>query len=350
MMMGHDAEFEVVDEKGEAVSAHLFFPPKKEPVYTGYRNDPKYHRDCYFRDGTSLEVNTPGGISCFGHLLGSTIRTLRRAAENLPKGYDLNAVSAYDIKTDLSAAPPDVFESGCGPVRNAYEGWEEKAAYSDPDSKLRFAGGHIHMSGWEMDTLRDEKQRADYCSFVTKQLDLYLAVPIIYLGIEGENGKLRRKVYGKAGEYRYQEYTAPKEDPVSARGLEYRVLGPEWARDIGLAQLTLRMARAIGVRAVDLWRKAEEPTTLLNEARAAINEGDTTAIFESPAYQERFHLLLAAGYNISGGRVTVKHFKFMRENQEKLFKQMTLHKWAQDAHVNWPECLPRWGYKEETPK
>ena len=381
MNLGHDAEFAVMDKEGRAQPAHKFFPPKDAPIYTGYGNGggvPGYHRDQIFRDGTSLEVNTPGYLTCIGYLMDATLNSLKKAQARLPAGMRLEAISAYRIDPkDLKDAPADVLNSGCSPVRNAYLGWDEKAIYMDPDSEWRYAGGHIHMSakGTAMQTaLKDEKTRAGFCEYVVRHLDLYLAVPIIYLGVEGENGARRRKIYGKAGEYRFQTYSAPtgEEDPYGKPkppnpplGIEYRVLGPEWLRDIGLAGLTLQLARHVTKRSIGKFGKKRKGVggSILREAIGAINEANTKEIFESAAYQRRFKKMLV-GSTIRGdmtkkmptdyyfypsptGQVGTKHFEFMRANHERLFDRLRLEEFPKDGHMNWPQRLVAWGWGEE---
>lgn len=356
MYIGHDAELEVVDEKGEAVPAHEFFPPKSQPVLTGYRGDVNgggYHQDGYFRDGTSLELNTPGAMSCFAGVSQATVRTMTMARSRLPEGFQLNPISAYEMKKDLSSAPPDVVDSGCHPVRNAHEGWEERSALMDPSSKIKLAGGHIHLgaeAGYYMSqVLGNEKLRPKFCEYVVKYLDLYVGVPMVYTGIEGEAGTIRRRTYGLAGEYRYQEYRSPA--PYKLHGIEYRVLGPEWLKDIGLMALAFNLARGVAGRASVRFQDRETRGTktirwssMVGEAREAINKGDTKEVFESPAYQKKFQRVLET-IHISRDRFQIKHIKFIRENRERLFPRAGINEFPQNTNNNWPECLDRWGYR-----
>lgn len=358
MILGHDAEFEVVDKNGKVVPAHLHFPPKDKPVYTGYANDPGVHRDQIFRDGTNLEVNTPGEMTCIGLILNATARSLRHAKEMLPAGLKLAAMSAYEMDPEpLKDAPVDVLNSGCSPVRNAYDGWEEKAVFLSPESKERYAGGHIHMSGEEQwvtapkggekhvtmqGLLTDKTTRAQFCEFYVRYLDTYLAVPLLYTGIEGKAGVRRRQVYGKAGEYRFQEYKNTY-SVGPTRGIEYRVLGPEWLKDEGVAALTLMMARTIGRRALKKFGEGKKMpgSKLVMEARQAINEGNVDEVFNSPTYQKRLATICAAGVP----RFSIEIFKFLRKNWEGLDEGLRLYRSKNELHRNWPEGMERWERK-----
>lgn len=351
MYIGHDAEFAVVDGEGKAVSAHSFFPPKDDPIYTGFRHDVTWHRDQIFRDGTSLEVNTPGGLVCCGFMLNSTMKSLRTAQMRLPAKHKLMAVSAYEVKDDLAKAPTDVLNSGCSPVRNAYEGWEEKAIYlPEPESKQRFAGGHIHLCpdyGPEQEIM-GEKTRQQFCAFAVPYLDLFLAIPMLYVGVEGKNGAKRREIYGRAGEYRFQTYKAGIKQ---MHGIEYRVLGPEWLRDVGLAALTVFMARSALYWAILKYRasKTKRPMRgrLLKAAKEAINAGETKEVYESKAYQKVLgEFLKKYNWHVRGAQD--KHFRFMRENAERLFgPEKLVSKETLDGHNSWPQCLDftRWRFQ-----
>lgn len=352
MYVGHDAELAVVDGKGDAVPAHLFFPSKMEPLYTDDEaiEYSSAHRSQVFRDGTSLEVNTPGCITCIATMLWYTRLSMQVAKRRLPAGYGFAAVSSYEIKGDaLKGAPPDVLESGCHPVKNAYEGWEDRAAYSDMLGTRRYAGGHTHWSYQTMEgPLSDEKQKKEFCPYVVRHLDLYGAVPLIYIGVEGKEGTRRRAFYGKAGEYRAQEYPKSKALSYPWHGIEYRVLGPEWLRDIALAGVTMLLLRSILRRAINKWQAGRPmlEDRLLMEAREAINEGDTKSIFESAAYQKRFEkALLEASSSSSLHGMNTEHFRFMRENREKLFSgKLTLMDYVGDTHHSFPQCLQKWGF------
>jgi hypothetical protein len=356
MYLGHDAELAVLNQNGEGVSAHAFYPPKESPQYTGYYSEQQqWHRDSFFRDGTSLELNTPGGISCFAGLMSVTILTMQQAEKRLPEGYKLEPVSSYEVVDDLSRAPEDVVRTGCGPVRNAYEGWEEKGAWVDPLAKKRFAGGHIHVSAMRGDPLTtmlaDEERRKRTCSFVVRYLDLFCAVPWVYLGVEGVKGIERRTVFGKAGEYRFQRYKVPAGHEPGI-GIEYRVLGPEWLKDIGLAALAFNLVRGVTRvatnRLVERERKKAKLvrwSSMVLEAREAINKGDTKEIFESPTYQRRLERVLRQVHSYDPSRFQIRHLTFIRNNAERLFARVPgISKWVGSTSNNWPECLERWGF------
>lgn len=95
---------------------------------------------------------------------------------------------------------------GCDPSYNAWEGGKQNVK---PKSKngLRTCGGHIHI-GYLEPSVELNMQ-------IIKTLDLFLGVPSILIDTD-EN---RRKMYGKAGEFRHKQY-----------GVEYRVLSNFWLK------------------------------------------------------------------------------------------------------------------------
>lgn len=355
MYLGHDAEFAVVGPDGKVKPAHRWFPPKDAPIFTDYRRgDDGGHRDQIFRDGTNLEVNTPGNISCIGTVLASTMHSLRAAKRLLPRGYRLDAISSYEVEGDVETFPGDVLETGCSPAKNAYEGWRDIPAFVPYESKLRCAGGHIHMSmGLGLEGLRGDALEAR-CSRTVQWLDAFLAVPVIYMGLEGAAGTRRRQFYGKAGEYRFQQYTTRAYTNAWGTcirrkritpGIEYRVLGPEWLRHRGLAAFTLMLARSVAIAS----RKSRKLGVDHDEVRAAINTGEVTRLWESAAYQEAFgNMLRDAGFRAR--YIRVEAIEFLHENAQMLFPRLDVPmKWV-NPEWTWPELWPGWMEKVGIPE
>lgn len=75
----------------------------------------------------------------------------------------------------------------------------------EANPQLRSCGGHIHVGYTNPDDNTSE--------MLIRCLDLYLGVPSILL----DNDTERRKLYGKAGAFRFKDY-----------GIEYRTLSNFW--------------------------------------------------------------------------------------------------------------------------
>jgi len=100
---------------------------------------------------------------------------------------------------------------GCEPSYNAWTYQMNKA----PSNKtnLRTCGGHIHI-GYE-------NPNDDTSINLIRALDLYLNIPSLIL----DSDKDRKKMYGKAGEFRIKDY-----------GVEYRGLSNYWANTLSLTK------------------------------------------------------------------------------------------------------------------
>lgn len=98
---------------------------------------------------------------------------------------------------------PNARRFGCDPDYNAYTDRPNPRPRAQ-DKCLRSAGGHVHVG--------TDKKPTD----LIKTMDLMLGVPSVLM----DNDEERRKLYGKAGCFRYKPY-----------GVEYRTLSNFWIWD-----------------------------------------------------------------------------------------------------------------------
>lgn len=112
-----------------------------------------------------------------------------------------------------ATTPKEAQELGCDPDINAYTRAENNA----PEAKQNFrcGGGHIHL-GWDEGLDLDDYGHGEACNTITKELDIFLALPAVWLE-NGTGAAKRRELYGKAGAYRIKSY-----------GMEYRTLSNFW--------------------------------------------------------------------------------------------------------------------------
>jgi hypothetical protein len=104
------------------------------------------------------------------------------------------------------------WEIGCESDWNAWEERVNDKVCFPPGSTIRTAAAHIHVSPFE-----DMETVFNFCKF----MDLYLAVPSLFLDLDRQ----RRELYGKAGAMRFKTY------PGDINGAEYRVLGSFWVKE-----------------------------------------------------------------------------------------------------------------------
>lgn len=136
---------------------------------------------------------------------------------------------------------------GCEPDYNAWNGKKNLRPTVD-DANLRSAGGHVHV-----ETTLNKKE-------VVRCLDLILGVPSILM----DEGKDRRKLYGKAGAFRPKSY-----------GVEYRTLSNFWIFD----EKYIRWVWNGVERALEFVEegKAAELAFLKHEIVSCINRSDKAA-------------------------------------------------------------------------
>ena len=199
--LGTDPEKLIRDQDGNPVPAHMFFPRQSEAKGG---EDFKLYRDGYMLEA-SVEPH-----HCRAYLINRVCRAFERARSILPKGYTLDSVPA--VKVDLkflneSGTPSDVHLFGCNPSINAYTMEQQVPAIDARTHPWRYGGTHMHCgisySGaktwapWFLDQMNQ--------ILLVKMWDRYLGVPLT-AALDCPEQYLRRRWYGKAGEFRFQEY------------------------------------------------------------------------------------------------------------------------------------------------
>lgn len=204
--IGADPELFLTDAAGGLVSSIGKIGGSKEnprplPIKPGFAVQ---------EDNVALEFNVPpaGSQEEFNLNIGAAIEYL---SSQVLAQYQLqfSKLSAASFPKD-QLKDPAALVFGCDPDFNAWTGKRNprpKAA----DKSLRSCGGHVHV-GYEF------KSEEEVRSFI-RLCDLFLGVPSVLM----DAGELRKKLYGKAGAFRYKPY-----------GCEYRSLSNFWVFDSGL--------------------------------------------------------------------------------------------------------------------
>jgi hypothetical protein len=214
--LGADPELFIFDNKaGKLISAHGLFPGTKEDPYA-------VEHGAIQVDGMAAEYNIlPASTAeqfVFYNL--SVLRSLRD--EIAKRNPDLDFSFRFQPVADFGAEyiaeqPEEARRLGCTPDFNAWEGGQANPA-PDAEMPFRTASGHIHV-GWGDDYEIDDPEHIEACCMMVKQIDAGFAP--LFVQLEGEEGKRRRKLYGKAGAFRPKKY-----------GVEYRVLSNSWLTDV----------------------------------------------------------------------------------------------------------------------
>lgn len=194
--IGCDPEIFLQDEKGNFKSA------------IGLLGADKWHPRILTKDGhavlednVAVEFNIPP-CNSFEDFKREVQRTMEMVKEILPTNLHYNTDSAISFP-DQELACDEAWIFGCEPDFNAWMMAENPKPETD-DKNLRSAGGHIHVGS---DIAINDPVNT------IRAMDLFLGVPSTQL----DAGTLRRKLYGKAGAFRFKPY-----------GVEYRTLSNFW--------------------------------------------------------------------------------------------------------------------------
>ena len=161
------------------------------------------------RDGVQGELN-PSPDNCRQRSGARFLEALEEAiGYGMLAGADLSLKQAVEVPDSVWDRMSDQDkEFGCNPTLNVYKEDIEKP--SGTETRLRSAGGHVHISLSKAHKLRHR-------TFV-KLLDIVVGNTLVLIDRDPAN-KTRRTIYGRAGEYRLKEY-----------GVEYRVPSNFWIR------------------------------------------------------------------------------------------------------------------------
>jgi hypothetical protein len=205
MLLGADPEFFVLNHNNAPINViNVIKNSKSNPIINS--------NHVYYYDNVAFEMNFVPSRSCQEFV--STIRKGIEIARNIVHPYKLIANSCVEFY-EADKKNENFFEIGCEPDINAYT-----LSYNKINSEMykhtleRFAGGHVHMGGYEGDLVQDDIMKPVY----VYMLDLFVGIPSVILDHDVESYK-RKRFYGHAGNFRPKHY-----------GLEYRVLSPFWLR------------------------------------------------------------------------------------------------------------------------
>jgi hypothetical protein len=213
VQVGSDFEMFLIDKNGDFISAIPFNP--------GTKSSPqKLSKEgcCIQRDGVLQECNVPPVLLNQADLFAKNVEFVKNfIVENVckEKGLELVCCPSATFKEDqLQDIEATTF--GCDPDYNAWLDGDINEKPNPTDNKgLRSCGGHIHLSYSEADLFTSMN--------LMKLFDLFLTVPFIIIDEDTE----RRKLYGKAGAFRLQNWG-------DVQGFEARTLSNFWIKDSAL--------------------------------------------------------------------------------------------------------------------
>jgi len=198
IFLGSDPEF-FLTKQGEIYPAFNLLGSNENPTFT------KDGQNSMYYDNILIEYTTTpsNSLKSWMHNQKSVLKEVQNKVIKLAGAKLVYSVSA-EVPND-AMEDDRVHEFGCNPVLNVYDEENALKAVSNP-FKLRFAGGHVHISypRENIETTRD----------IIKKLDLHLGLPSLLI----EPFNTRRGYYGKAGAFRR----------VPGSRFEYRTLSNFW--------------------------------------------------------------------------------------------------------------------------
>lgn len=252
VMFGCDPELFLADDNGHTVGSERVIEEKTlvpGTVSTYVR-----------RDGVQIELN-PAPSTCRQTHAGSIWAALEVAVQQAKsKGFSVDTSPVVTVNEEemarLSAASRLL---GCAPSENLYN---SSVTISDAakTSRVRSAGGHIHFGlGCPV------KDNKPLIRRMVRVLDVLLGSTMVLVDIDPAQ-KERRKVYGRAGEFRFNDH-----------GFEYRTLSNFWLRSYIIYSMVFGIARqAIWIAHYPVVNACDELLAALPEDQVAtaINEND----------------------------------------------------------------------------
>lgn len=280
--LGCDPEFFFTKE-GKVVGAEkVLTAPILAQRYGDATRDPTGVVQPFVIDGVQVELN-PRPHTCRANLaaeIGSAFRALRVHLSKMDQvTATFQAVVEVD-KAELDSLSDKAKVFGCAPSLNSYD----KGATVGVDASTylkRSAGGHIHLGLDPFPEVKAARER------LVPALDILLGNTFVLIDRDPEAVE-RRKVYGRAGEFRLPDH-----------GLEYRTLSNVWLRACPLMSLAMGMAKvAAGILYTTLspelgagrWDAEQRLLDMvpLDRVREAINQNDLALARENFAAVEKF--------------------------------------------------------------
>jgi hypothetical protein len=276
--MGCDPEF-FFSKDGKIVGSEKLIPKEGKVLFERGSLEHDTHAltsDSVFGkiiiDGVQAELN-PRPHACRA-TLGNEIAWCFRKIKNelLKDGNTIDFSQAVEVsKEEMDSLSASSKRFGCSPSHNAYaEDGNSKITVNPLVYRTRAAGGHIHLGPNPADTLETQrkiKDALDNHKIIVPILDLIVGNTCVLVDRNPSNIE-RRKVYGKAGEYRTPKY-----------GLEYRTLSNFWLTSYPLFGMAFGLARlAVNIVANDTedfsYSKALLEKVRMRDVVKAINEND----------------------------------------------------------------------------
>ncbi len=262
--LGCDPEFFFSGSKGQTTGAEKVLPENGITYQPGTANyDGSYtsrgpKESKIVIDGVQAELN-PRANTCranLGNEISACFRDLHKTLKAQGKGVGVNFMPMVKLtKKELDSLSEKSKTFGCAPSTNLYTAAESKITVNPKKYLKRSAGGHLHLGANGDANIKKTLQNVDEMVYM---LDIIVGNTCVLLD-RNPNNVERRKVYGRAGEFRLKEY-----------GLEYRTLSNFWLQSYQLMSLVTGLARM----AVHIVAQSGKERDFAGEIKAAVKKED----------------------------------------------------------------------------
>lgn len=321
---GCDPEF-FFEKKGKIIGSEKIIDLKKGMKVTGTNSK-------IIVDGVQAELN-PQASTCRQVLAGEISQAFIQLQREMQKDPEMSISFLPTVKmdkTELDTLDEKSRVFGCAPSKSITK--KPKAILRDPKKYMyRSAGGHIHIgaaSGMPVGN-SDWYGNSPAVNIVLSEPARIIAIMDIIVGntcvlIDRDPSNVeRRKVYGRAGEYR----TPP-------HGLEYRTLSNFWLRSYPMMSFVMSLARmSVSVLANTMpgrdFERELHQTVSLAKCQKAINTNDFKLAWEN--FQDLKVFICRFVDELTGFPITpatIETFEFFVEKGlDHWFKENPMEHW-----------------------
>jgi len=222
LTLGCDPEFFFKNNKGVVEGAEKVLP--KNGIESRAKSK-------IIIDGVQAELN-PIPYECranLGNEISRCFQELQKVVTQNGK-VDVNFEQVVKVtKKELCSLSKKSRVFGCGPSKNITKGQKTKITVDPAKYSMRSAGGHIHLGSKYF--TENEKEQKDRQERVIAMMDIIVGNTCVLIDRDSY-ARERRRIYGRAGEYRTPKY-----------GVEYRTLSNFWLQSYQLMSLVMGLTR-----------------------------------------------------------------------------------------------------------
>lgn len=329
---GADPEFFFKNKEGHIVGAEKVLPIDGAGIEL--HGDGTSSKPQVVIDGVQGEFNVfPATCrQAFSGYIRNCFLIANRAAQE--HGLVLDFSQTVEVTEDeMASLSPKSQQFGCAPSLNVYGEFKIPVADSSKFFQ-RSAGGHIHIGGAGYSNvdkmLKSPKE-------LIPMFDVLVGNTMVMLDRDAGNIE-RRKVYGRAGEYR-----------LPSHGIEYRTLSNFWLRDYKLMSFVFGMARfAVNVAVNPVLSSEIMNRVDMTKIQKAINENDfDLAVANFNAIKDVVRgvapgMDASPFFPLQGARME-KFEYFVEQGLDSWFKEDPLRAWTQAGALDngWERFIDR---------